>query len=409
MRILIIGLNFWPEITSTGKYTSELAVHLASHGHAVHVVTAPPYYPHWKVYPGYSSWQYRRDHYQGMQVYRCPLWVPRRPSGLSRLLHLFSFAFFSFPVALLQAFWKPRIVLCIAPTFFSAPVALLVGKLSQAKTWLHIQDFELEAAFNLNILPGSRFLRPLANFFERVTLKQFDHVSTISNNMLRLGSEKGIPVQRAGLLFNWVNTRAIRPLDGENPLRHESGISEKQLIVLYHGNMGRKQGLEMLIEAAVHLQDVPHLLFLLCGEGPIRPQLEKQAARLPNVRFLDLQPQEKLNQLVNLADIHILPQHAGVADLVMPSKLTTMLASGKAVIATAHENTELGRIARQVGLLVPPEDVAALAQAIRNLVNDPEQRSRLGHLGREFAVKNWDQDLILGEFTRQLDHFVAQT
>jgi colanic acid biosynthesis glycosyl transferase WcaI len=409
MRILIIGLYFSPDIISTGKYSGDLAVYLALHGHEVHVVTAPPYYPQWKIRSGYSGWRYCRERLQGISVYRCPLWVPKKPSGLNRLPHLFSFSISCLPVVLLQTAWKPDVILCIVPTLLSATMALLAGRLCGAKTWLHIQDFELDAAFNLEILPGRRLLYPLAKFFERSTLTHFDRVSTISNKMLHGCFEKGVRPERIRLFPNWVDTTVIRPLTGENPLRIESGLDSKQVVVLYHGNMGRKQGLEILIEVASRLQDMPDLLFLLCGEGPMRSELEKQAKLLPNVKFLDLQPEEKLNQLVNLADIHVLPQHAGVADLVMPSKLTTMLASGKAVIATADENTELGQVVKQAGLLVPPEDSTALKEAIRYLVHNPEQRLRLGALGRKFAMQNWDREVVLNGFIQQLYQFVAKS
>ena len=107
-KILIIGINFSPELTGIGKYTGELATSLFENNHEVHVVTAPPYYPYWQVQVGYKSWQYRQEIWQGIKTYRCPLWVPRRPSGWKRLLHLFSFALSSFPVMLSQIFWRPE-------------------------------------------------------------------------------------------------------------------------------------------------------------------------------------------------------------------------------------------------------------------------------------------------------------
>jgi len=408
MRILILSLYFSPDLISTSKYSGDLAVYLALHGHDVHVVTAPPYYPQWKIRSGYSGWQYRREQAQGISVYRCPLWVPKRPSGLNRIPHLLSFSISCLPVVLMQATWKPDVILCVVPTLFSAPIALAAGRLCGARTWLHIQDFELDAAFNLEILAGFRFLYPLAKLYERSTLTHFDRVSTISNKMLKGCLEKGVRPERTWLFPNWVNTGVIRPLIGANQLRIETGIDIKKVVVLYHGNMGRKQGLEVLIEAASRLQDMPDLLFLLCGEGPMRTELEERAKLLSNVKFMNLQPEEKLNQLVNLADIHVLPQRAGVADLVMPSKLSTMLASGKAVIAMADEDTELGQVVKQAGLLVPPEDSNALTEAICYLADHPDQRLRLGALGRKFAIENWDREIILDGFIQQLSRLEAK-
>ena len=144
MRVLIVGINFHPELTGIGKYTGELAAYLDGRGHQIRVITTPPYYPHWQVQPGYRGWQYRQEKWQGVWVFRCPLWVPRRLSGIKRLLHLLSFALTSFPVLLGQCSWRPNLILCIAPTFFNAPFALFTARLSGAKAWLHIQDFELD-------------------------------------------------------------------------------------------------------------------------------------------------------------------------------------------------------------------------------------------------------------------------
>ncbi len=246
----------------------------------------------------------------GVEVYRCPLWVTKQPSTLKRLLHLLSFSFSSLPVLLKQAAWRPDVVLCVIPTLFSAFPALLAARLCAAKTWLHVQDFELDASFNLDMLSGYRFLYSLAAAFEKFLLTRYDRVSTISKSMVGGCINKGVRPGQAVLFPNWVDTNTIRPLTSENPLRVELGLDSKQLIVLYHGSMGRKQGLEILVEAASRLQDMPGLLFLMCGNGPARFELERQAKTLTNVRFLDLQPLEKLNLLVNLADIHVLPQRA---------------------------------------------------------------------------------------------------
>jgi colanic acid biosynthesis glycosyl transferase WcaI len=402
MRILICGLNFAPELVGIGKYTSEMAFWMAEHGHEVHVVSAPPYYPQWQIQAGYSGWRYRLERLSGVEVHRCPLWVRKQPTNKQRLLHLLSFSFSSLPVILAQATWRPDVVLCIIPTLFNALAALLAGRLCDARTWLHVQDFELEASLNLNMLSSYHSLYSLAAALEKFLLTHFDRVSTISKSMVGRCINKGVQSRRAVLFPNWVDTKTIRPLTEENPFRTELGLDSKQMIVLYHGSMGRKQGLEILVEAAARLQDVPGLLFLLCGNGPARSELEQQAGTLSNVRFLDLQPLDRLNLLVNLADIHVLPQLAEAADLVMPSKLTSMLASGKPVIATADEKTELGQVMQQVGLRVPPEDPIALEEAIRFLAQNSRQRSRLGALGREFSVQNWEQEIVLDRMLKQL-------
>src|SRR5690349_6805771 len=154
LRILIYGLNFAPELTSTGKYTGEMAMWLAERGHDVRVVTAPPYYPEWKVQKGYSAWKWRTESGASLKTWRCPLWVPRNASGIKRIVHLLSFAVSSFPVMVRQAFWRPDVVWTVQPTLAGAPIAALVAGMARARAWLHIQDFEVDAAFSMGLLKG---------------------------------------------------------------------------------------------------------------------------------------------------------------------------------------------------------------------------------------------------------------
>jgi colanic acid biosynthesis glycosyl transferase WcaI len=408
-KILIIGLNFFPETTGAGRYTTEMAVHLSDKGSAVRVITAHPYYPGWRIQSNSRAWQYRFEEWRGIQIFRSPLWVPKKPSRLNRLPHLLSFVLSCFPVALMQVIWKPDLVLCVLPTLFSAPVALLVARLSGARSWLHIQDFEIDAAFNLGILPGRRHLNKLVQSLERLLLTHFDRVSTITERMLALAANKGVPADRLSLAPNWVDTKQIYPLSGNNPLRAELGIADDNRVVLYHGNMGYKQGLEIILDVAAQLRDQSNILFLICGEGPLRAELEEKAQGCSNVRVSGLQPEEKLNQLANLADVHILPQRADAADLVMPSKLTTMLASGKPVVACADPGTQLWNVVKDVGIPVKPEDAHPLAAAILALIKDPSESARLGRLGRAYATKYLEKEQLLENFRQALDDELLPT
>jgi colanic acid biosynthesis glycosyl transferase WcaI len=405
MKILIVGLNFHPELVGIGKYTGELAAYLATQGHAVRVVTTPPYYPHWQILNGYHAWRYQKETWQGVEIQRCPLWVPRRPTGLKRLIHLSSFAFSSLPALMAQLRWKPAVVLCIAPALMNAPFALAFARLRGTKAWLHIQDFELNAAVNLKILPARQFIYPLAQALERFILTRFDHVSTISENMCLLCIQKGVKPQRVFLLPNWVDMKKIYPLPGTSFLRTELNIPAQAFVALYHGNMGRKQGLDLLLETArlLLLASRPDILFVLCGEGPAKKELIDHAASLPNIRFLELQPEDRLNDLVNLADVHLLPQLANAADLVMPSKLSTMLASGKPVIAGAYPGTQISQVLDTIGVLIQPENATALAESLINLYEHPSERLRLGNLSRTYACQHLDKEIILSRLQSSLN------
>lgn len=401
MKILIHGINYYPELTGIGKYTGEMAEWLVSSGHKVRVVTAPPYYPEWHIGKGYSAFRYRKEHLNGVEVFRCPLLIPRNVTGIHRIIHLLSFVLSSIWVLLYQATWRPQVVLSIAPAFFTTPVSLICSLLSCGKSWLHIQDFELDAAFNLGILKMSR-LRKIVKYFESWILKRFDCVSTISNEMIVNLRQKEVEKAKTFLFPNWVDTELIYPLLNPNPMRDELGIKSGTIVALYSGNMGQKQGIEILVEIAQILEPYSNIKFIFCGEGSALWRLKSMAAGLSNAIFLPLQPVEKLNYLLNLADIHLLPQKANAADLVMPSKLTGILASGKTVIATANPGTEIAQTVQNHGVVVPPDDKAAFSQALLWLVNHPEDRKKLGQNGRIFAEEYLSKEKILFQFEKDL-------
>ena len=417
-----------------------MAEWLAAQGHEVRVVTAPPYYPQWRVAEGFANW-WDRDNGQGSRgkwqvasevnppqppfekkrgslvVYRCPLWVPRKPSGLKRVLHLTSFALSSFPVMLRQIFWRPDVVWVVEPALFCAPQAWLVARLSGGKAWLHVQDFEVDAAFDLGILKSSS-LRRVVLVLERWLMRRFDVVSTISDKMLERVVAKGVNEQRACLFPNWVDIEGLRTEDsGLSGFREELGISGEAVVALYSGNMGNKQGLEILagVGGICKLRQAsrdksrpttarfaPEVIFVFCGNGVGRADLVALCDGLPNVRFLELQPVERLGALLGMADIHLLPQRADAADLVMPSKLTGMLASGRPVVATAALGTQVAMVVEQCGLVVPPGDAGALADAVLCLADDADVRAELGAKARAYAEAHLDRDAVLGKFETDL-------
>lgn len=407
MRILIHSIYYYPDLTGIGKYTGEMAEWLATCGHSVRVVTAPPYYPAWKISEGYKSCYYMREVVNGVDVWRCPLWVPSKPTGLKRIIHLASFAFSSLPVMLSQAFWRPDIVFVVEPPLFCAPQAWLTARLSGAKVWLHIQDFEIDAAFELGLLPKG-WLRNVVSNVERWMMHRFDKISTISERMFDRLENKGVDSKRRVLFPNWVDAELIYPLDGLSSMRSELGIPEDTVVVLYSGNFGEKQGLEVVIEAAKLLAQEKDIVFLMCGDGAAKWRLRKLAEGVANVTFLPLQPINRLNDLLNLADIHLLPQRADAADLVMPSKLTGMLASGKPVIATANLGTQVAGIVDRCGLVTPPGDAKALAEAILQLASLPEKRKHLGCVARIMAVEQCDKEKILAQFEGGLRELVVE-
>jgi len=394
MKFLIYSVNFAPELVGIGKYSGEMAAWLAQQGHSVHAVVAPPYYPCWKRQSDYPRASYQRESWQDITIWRAPLWVPKSPGGLTRILHLLSFAITSLPIMLCQMAWRPDVVLCVAPAFVCAPAALLTARMCGAQAWLHIQDFEIDVAFEMGLLKG-KLLQKLVLGVESWFLRRFDSVSSISNRMVERLFRKGVPRERIHLFPNWVDTSRIFPLNAESGYRKQLNIDRDTVAVLFSGSLGGKQGLLVIPQVAKLLSERKDIVFVICGDGVMKPELEQAAAELPNVRFLPLQPSERLGELLGMADVHLLPQCPNAQDLVLPSKLSGMLASGRSVIATCNRGTEVESVVSKCGIVVPPEDPPALAEAIIRLADDRTLRLELGRRARAWAEANIGRDTVL--------------
>jgi colanic acid biosynthesis glycosyl transferase WcaI len=324
------------------------------------------------------------------------------------MVHLASFAVSSFAALADSVFWRPQVVINIAPTLASAPGAWLMARASGAKCWLHVQDFEVDAAMDMGIVDAGP-LRRFALTCERWLMQRFDVVSTISSKMLERLATKGVAEGRCTSFPNWADIEGVRPIEGPSPYRSELGIPDDAVVALYSGNMGLKQGLELLGLAARALSGLPDMFFVFGGEGPARDALLEACAGLPNVRFLGLQPTERMRDWLGLADIHLLPQRADVADLVMPSKLTGMLASGRPVLATALPGTGVANAISDCGIATPPGDTGRFTGALRLLAGDVELRTRFGRAARARAEHDLDREHILSRIDAHLAALCGHT
>jgi colanic acid biosynthesis glycosyl transferase WcaI len=381
-KILIYGINYAPELIGVGRFTGDIGAHLAERGHDICVVAAPPHYPGWRVPAPFSAWRFTREMRDGVQVLRCPLLLRVDMRGIWRLLAPLSFALTSGPVALWQILKeRPSLVLCIEPTLFIAPVALF-AKAVGARVILHVQDLEIDAAFAVGHLKGEG-LKGLVLRAESWLLRRFTSVITISGQMRQKLIAKGVEPSRIDVVRNWVDLGQIKPLEGPNGFRRELNLSDDDFVVLYAGNVGAKQSLDVVLEAARLLAGKSQAHFVIAGDGPEKQRLMREYGHLPSVHFLPLQPESRLCELLNLADLHVLPQSQGAADLVLPSKLGGMLASGKPVLATADIGTELFEVLDGTAILAPAGDSEAMAAEIAHLVAHGEHPA-LGN-GRKLA------------------------
>lgn len=402
MNIAIVSINYCPELTGISVYTTGLAESLVAEGDQVDVYTAFPYYPQWRKSPAHHWLWYWAEDINGVRVRRHYLYVPGRPSAIRRMIHELSFVF----SATLGYLFGPKadVTVIVSPSLFLGIPLALLAKLKGSATLFHVQDLQPDAAVDTGMLrPG--LVTDFFYWIERLTYRLCNRVSTISEGMRRRIAEKGVPREKIVLLRNWANDDHVHVQPGDTGLRREWGLDDK-FVVLYSGNMGVKQGLGNLLACADALRAERDIAFVIVGEGGEKDALVAQASAMgmANVEFRPLQPMDRLGELLATADIAVIPQKAGVADIVLPSKLANILASGRPVVAAAAAGTELAHILRDgdCGRVVPQGDPVMMAEAILELRDDPALRTRLGANGRRYMEMYLGQAAVLSQFRSEL-------
>ncbi|WP_109695521.1 WcaI family glycosyltransferase [Chitinophaga deserti] len=401
-RLLLIGGNYAPEPTGIGKFNGEMIGWLVNNGYECTVITTYPYYPQWKVQEPYSRknrWFRCEESHEGrLKVYRCPQYVPAEPSGKKRMMMDATFAMAAFVQMLkLLPSKKYDYVMSVVPSFHLGLLALLYKKFRGAEVLYHIQDLQIDAARDLNMIRSGKMINAMLKL-EKYILRKSDRVSSISDGMIRQISGK---LDRQIELFpNWADVDKFHPLPGRMSLKESFGFQPGHKVVLYSGAIGEKQGLESILHAARSLEDREDVQFVICGSGPYREKLHEKALEmgLRSVHFLPLQPLDQFNRFLNMADLHLVIQKSGASDLVMPSKLTAILAVGGLSLVTANPGSSLHALVEgyQLGIVVPAENQEALNHGIRKAVTEDHVGMR-GN-ARSYAVEYLSIDKVMRRF-----------
>ena len=346
MNVILWGINYHPEATGIGPFTTELADFLVAGGHEARVVTAFPYYPAWEKRAGDSWRAYRTERIGAVRVHRCWLYVPSVATTLRRIAHELSFVLTSF----LRVLTLPRadVYVVVSPPLCLGLAAWIATRLKGSRYVYHVQDLQPDAAVSLRMVNGGPLIRALY-LLERVAYRHAAAVSGISDGMLAAFAAKGVPARRRILFPNWLrSTEAARR--GTGAFRRRHGIPDEAWLATYSGNLGRKQGIDVLLAAAQIVNklapDHPaaaRIIILVVGAGAGRDAFAARVAKLglPNVRLFPLLGDEDYASMLAEADVALVTQAAGTGRFFFPSKLLSVLRAGLPVITSADADSEL--------------------------------------------------------------------
>lgn len=415
VNLLLLSYNYSPELTGIGKYNAEFCEYLASQDHKVEVITGFPNYPHWKLFNGYKNTFYSTENLNEVRITRCPLYIPANPSGSKRMIMDFSFYMTSLLIIIrkLLSFRSYDIVFVPSPSFLMG-IHILFLKLFWRKTIFvyHIQDLQIDAALELGIIKYP-WIRGILLKIENLILQNSTVVSTISEGMRKKILAKSSLLKEVLLIPNWVDEKSIYKTCVNLDIISNLGIPLNKIVFFYSGAIGEKQGLESLLIVANKLKiQWPDLLFVISGTGPFKKKLEKIVSdeHISNVQFIELQPIQIFNQLLNYASCHLIIQKKQGSESFLPSKLGAILAIGGLSIVTAEKGTSLHDIVHhnQLGIVIEPENETVLFQTILDVYHQleiPVESNSISEFKRNaksYAVKFLKKESVIQSFLDEI-------
>lgn len=396
MRVIVWGINYAPEVAGIAPHNVAVCEFLQEQNLDVEMVTTFAYYPMWKKSAQDRHRLFRTDFIKGVPVHRCWHYVPERVSAWKRIIHEATFVFTSTLRAL--ALKRADVYVVVSPPLLLGKAAWFVTLLKRAPFVFLVKDLQPDAAIGLGMVRGGLFTRALY-WLEAFAYKHAARVGGLSTAMLEAFRGKGVPEEKMILFPDGVVIPKELPPRGN--FRTRQRFAPDDFLAVYSGNLGVKQGLQILIEAGAHLRDAPQIRIVICGDGAAREMLQRsvQDRQLENVLMLPLQSENGYRELLVDADVSLITQQSGSGNAFFPSKILMTLAHGCPVITVADEESALAQAVREgnCGTNVLPNEPAKLAQTFRDLAQDRQRLRQWGENGRVY-VRRYDRRTLLGDF-----------
>lgn len=387
LRLVVLCPHFAPDLAPTGVVMTRIVTELAARGHELHVVTSLPWYRNHAIEPGWGGRLWRTEKTDWGSIIRVHPFPGKSKSNLLR--RALGFIAFSYAVGIRSVHadgfpFKVDGVLAMSPPLTLGLTGWFTKIIRRAPLVFNIQDVFPDAAIQTGAISNKKIIAA-AKWLERVSYQRSDAVVLLSSD-LRTNIANKIDMKfhdRLHVIPNFVDTIAITPQNRMTAYRTELGIGD-QLVVMYAGNVGFSQSLNLVAEAAAKF---PEIAFVINGDGSARKKLQQDCAQLANVYFGDYQPIERLSEVLATGDIHLVPLRAGLASVSVPSKSYSILAAGRPMLAAIDLNTEIPKMLREsgAGIAVEPDNAPAFIEALGQLVSNRELLLEMGARGRNWV------------------------
>ena len=387
LRLVVLCPHFAPDLAPTGVVMTRIVTELAARGHELHVVTSLPWYRNHAIEPGWGGRLWRTEKTEWGSIIRVHPFPGKSKSNLLR--RALGFIAFSYAVGIRSVHadgfpFKVDGVLAMSPPLTLGLTGWFTKIIRRAPLVFNIQDVFPDAAIQTGAISNKKIIAA-AKWLERVSYQRSDAVVLLSRD-LRANIANKIDTKfhdRLHVIPNFVDTVAITPQNRMTAYRTELGIGD-QLVVMYAGNVGFSQSLNLVAEAAAKF---PEIAFVINGDGAARKKLQQDCAQLANVYFGDYQPIERLSEVLATGDIHLVPLRAGLASVSVPSKSYSILAAGRPMLAAIDPNTEIPNMLREsgAGIAVEPDNAPAFIEALGQLVSNRELLLEMGARGRNWV------------------------
>jgi colanic acid biosynthesis glycosyl transferase WcaI len=409
LRILVLCPHFRPDVAPTGEVMSSIVAELAARGHTLHVVTSLPWYLGHEVEPGWTGRLVRHEDVSWGRITRVHPFPTDKGNIPARAVAFGGFTALATAAAMASPA-RPDVVLAMSPPLTLGPAGWAVARRFDVPFVFNIQDVFPDVAVQVGVITNPTVIAA-ASGVERTSYRMADAVTVLSDD-LRENVEAKLRGRRDAktkvrVIPNFVDTETIRPLPRENSYRREFGL-EGATVVMYAGNLGYSQSVDLLLDAAVAFEHDRSVVFVINGGGSAREGLERRARGLDNVRFVDLQPRERLPEVLAAADVHVVTLKHGLAHSSVPSKTYSILAAGRPVIASVDAGTEIPRLVARAGagLTVAPDDVEGFVKAVREVVDRPEVAAAWGAAGRAFVAEWASPAAVAAAYENLFDELV---